>query len=65
MTIYDKRSITIEDVSENFSKILRIIDKLAGEESSLKINIQELKFNIGKTKSRINGEIQFDITHSK
>jgi hypothetical protein len=50
---------------EDSSKILKIIGKLAGEESTLRIDFQELKFNLGNTKYTLNGKVNFNVIRSK
>lgn len=50
---------------ETQSKIMRMIGKLAGDNPNLKINFEELKFNLGKMKYTVNGEVNFNIIRFK
>ena len=50
---------------ETQSKIMKIIGELAGEKPNLKINFEELKFNLGKIKYAVNGEVNFNIIRFK
>ncbi len=46
---------------ENFAEI---IAELAGDKPNLKVEVQELKFSLGKTKYEINGQVNF-LIHKK
>lgn len=56
------------ELFEKFSKyqpenIAEIIEKLTGGKDNLKINVQELKFSIGKQKYEVSGEVNFNVIH--
>ena len=42
-----------------------IIDKLAGGKSNLKVDVQKLKFSLGKTKYEVDGQVNFNVIHKK
>jgi hypothetical protein len=42
-----------------------IIGKLAGDKNNLKVDIQQLKFCLGKTKFEVNGEVNFNVIYKK
>jgi hypothetical protein len=43
--------------------IAEIIDKLAGDKDNLKVDIQNVKFWLGKSKFEVNGELNFNVVH--
>ena len=57
--------------SELEEKILRyqpenlaeIIEKLVGDKDNLKIDVQEVRFSVGKTQYEISGAINFNVIH--
>lgn len=50
---------------EDFSAtILKVIDKLAGRESDLKLSFQDLTLEIGAVKATLNGSIVLDVVFS-
>jgi hypothetical protein len=56
----------IEKATHNMSDtLLAVIDKLAGKESDLKLSFQDLTFEIGMVKARLNGSIVLDVVYSK
>jgi hypothetical protein len=40
-----------------------IIDKLAGDKDNLRVDIQHVKFCVGKQHFEINGKINFNVIH--
>lgn len=65
MSVYDESTYTIDSTDIGSSKLLKMIGKLAGDKSNLKVSFQELKFNRGNTKYVLNGEINFNIVRPK
>ena len=49
-----------EDIGEI---ILKMIDKLAGKESNLKLSFQDLTLDAGPAKIKLNGSIVLDIVY--
>lgn len=48
--------------SEDFSEtLLKIIDKLVGKESDLKLSFQDLTLEVGMVKAKLNGSIVLDV----
>jgi len=48
--------------TEDFSAtILKVIDKLAGRESDLKLTFQDLTLEVGMVKTTLNGSIVLDV----
>ena len=45
--------------------IAQIVDKLAGEQANLEIIVQDLTFNLGKSKHTLNGTINFNVFHAQ
>jgi hypothetical protein len=43
--------------------LAEIIDKLAGDKDNLKVDIQNVKFHLGKSKFEVNGEVNFNVIH--
>ncbi|MBN1245494.1 hypothetical protein JXA31_07870 [Candidatus Bathyarchaeota archaeon] len=43
--------------------LLKLIDKLAGKESDIKLSFQDLTIDIGAVKAKINGSIVLDILY--
>ncbi len=65
MTENIEQTVSAESAAETpLCSFVKIIDKLAGDKSNLKIRFQELKFNLGNAKVTLNGEVNFDVTHS-
>lgn len=54
--IYPQSSLT------TFAKI---IEKLSGNKSNIKITLQEVKLNTGKATVTLNGEVNFNIFHAE
>lgn len=46
------------------STIVRILDKLAGEQANFKVNFQELKFHLNNRLYTLNGEVNFNVVYS-
>ena len=49
-----------EDIGEI---ILKMIDKLAGKESNLKLSFQDLTLDAGPAKIKLNGSIVLDVVY--
>jgi hypothetical protein len=48
--------------TEDFSEtILKLIDRLAGKESDLKLTFQDLTLEVGMMKTTLNGSIVLDV----
>jgi hypothetical protein len=43
--------------------LLKLIDKLAGKESDIKLSFQDLTLDLGMVKAKINGSIVLDILY--
>lgn len=43
--------------------LLKLIDKLAGRESDVKLSFQDLTLDLGMVKARLNGSIVLDILY--
>ena len=43
--------------------MLKLIDKLAGKESDIKLSFQDLTIDVGAVKAKINGSIVLDILY--
>ena len=51
---------------ENIGEImLKIIDKLAGKESNLKLSFQDLTLDAGPAKVKLNGSIVLDVLYAE
>lgn len=50
---------------EQQSMIAQIVAKLAGEQANLEIIVQDLTFNLGKSKHTLNGTINFNVFHAQ
>lgn len=46
------------------STIVKILDKLAGEQANLRVNFQELKFHLNNKLYTLNGEVNFNVVYS-
>ncbi len=52
------------DKMENIGEImLKMIDKLAGKESNLKLSFQDLTLDAGPAKVKLNGSIVLDVLY--
>ena len=51
---------TSEDMSET---LLKLIDKLAGKGSDIKLSFQDLTLDMGMVKAKINGSVVLDILY--
>jgi hypothetical protein len=49
-----------EDMSDT---IIKLIDKLAGKESDIKLSFQDLTLDVGGIKAKINGSIVLDVLY--
>jgi hypothetical protein len=43
--------------------IIKLIDKLAGKESDIKLSFQDLTLDVGGIKAKINGSIVLDVLY--
>ncbi len=43
--------------------LAEIIDKLSGDKDNLRVDVQAVKFCIGKTKYEVSGTINFNVKH--
>ncbi len=59
----------MSDKSEKMDNIgeimLKMIDKLAGKESNLKLSFQDLTLDVGPAKVKLNGSIVLDVLYVK
>ena len=53
-------SKTSEDMSDT---LIKLIDKLAGKESDIKLSFQDLTLDMGVIKTRLNGSIVLDVIY--
>ena len=51
---------TSEDMGDT---LIKLIDKLAGKESDIKLSFQDLTLDIGMIKARLNGSIVLDVVY--
>jgi len=51
---------TSEDVGDT---ILKLVDKLAGKESDIKLTFQDLTLDMGMVKAKLNGSIILDVVY--
>ena len=56
------------ELIEKFSQyqpenMAEIIEKLAGGKDNLKVDVQKLRFSVGKQKLEVSGEINFNVIH--
>ena len=51
---------TPEDSSD---MLLKLIDKLAGKESDIKLSFQDLTLEVGMMKAKLNGSIVLDVQY--
>ncbi len=65
MSVSDESNFTVENVSYESSKLLRIIGRLAGDKPNLKLNFFEFTFSRGDTKYTVNGEVTFNVIRPK
>ena len=50
--------------SEDLGEImLRMIDKLAGKESNLKLSFEDLTLDVGPAQAKLNGSIVLDVVY--
>ena len=47
------------------SLVMLVMDKLAGKESDLKLSFDDLKFEVGMVKAKLNGSIVLNVVYSK
>ena len=51
---------TSEDMSDT---LIKLIDKLAGKESDIKLSFQDLTLDVGVIKAKLNGSIVLDVIY--
>ena len=51
---------TSEDMGDT---LIKLIDKLAGKESDIKLSFQDLTLDMGMIKARLNGSIVLDVVY--
>lgn len=51
---------TSEDMGDT---LLKLIDKLAGKESDIKLSFQDLTLDLGMVKAKLNGSIVLDVLY--
>lgn len=62
----EKASHSIEKTTETMaSLVLSVIDKLAGKESDVKLNFEDLTVEVGIVKAKLNGSIVLNVIYSK
>jgi hypothetical protein len=50
--------------SEDFSDtLLKVIDKLAGKESDIKLSFEDLTLEVGMLKAKLNGSVVLDVQY--
>jgi len=55
---------SLTEAHENFGDtMLKLVDKLAGKGSDIKLSFQDLTFEIGMIKAKVNGSIVLDIMY--
>ena len=66
MVSASEQSELSEEIRQNrlvlFAEIIRA---LAGDKSNLKVKLQEIKFNIGKAKVELDGEVDFNLVYAE
>jgi hypothetical protein len=45
--------------------LAEIIDKLAGDKDNLRVDVQAVKFCLGKARYEVNGKVDFNVIHKK
>ena len=53
-------SKTSEDMGDT---LIKLIDKLAGKESDIKLSFQDLTLDMGMVKAKLNGSIVLDVVY--
>jgi len=51
---------TSEDMGDT---LIKLIDKLAGKESDIKLSFQDLTLDMGMVKAKLNGSIVLDVNY--
>jgi len=51
---------TSEDMGDT---LIKLIDKLAGKESDIKLSFQDLTLDVGMIKAKLNGSIVLDVIY--
>lgn len=54
----------VAKTSEDYGDILlKLIDKLAGKESDIKLSFQDLTLEVGMVKAKLNGSVVLDVQY--
>jgi hypothetical protein len=54
----------LSEAHEDFGDtVLKLVDKLAGKGSDIKLSFQDLTFEVGMIKAKVNGSIVLDIMY--
>ena len=54
----------MSEAHEDFGDtILKLVDKLAGKGSDIKLSFQDLTFEVGMIKAKVNGSIVLDVMY--
>jgi hypothetical protein len=62
----EKASHSIEKTTETMaSLVFSVMDKLAGKESDVKLNFDDLTVEVGIVKAKLNGSIVLNVIYSK
>ncbi len=62
----EKATHGMEKTTETMaSLVLSVMDKLAGKESDLKLSFEDLTFEVGMVKAKLNGSIVLNVVYSK
>ena len=62
----ERASHSIEKTTETMATlVISVMDKLAGKESDLKLSFDDLTFEVGIMKAKLNGSIVLNIVYTK
>ncbi len=61
---YSRRGSIMSEIGKNMGKtLISLIDQLAGKGSDIKLSFQDLTFEVGMMKAKLNGAIILDIQY--
>ncbi len=60
---YERGELLMSKHEDMGDTMLKLIDKLAGKESDIKLSFQDLTLEIGMVKAKINGSVVLDIVY--